>query len=206
MGFTSTIVASSFCFGTTIGALVETDLEVEGAGRLNWTVACGSTFVGAPEPPTFAVSFLASGGMGAGPTGAGVAVRGEGDKPPGGTEAGFVGAIGGTVADGITGAIGGFGIPGLDGGFGMPTPDGGLGIPGTDGGLGMPAEGGGMVGDETVKGTDGSGGGAETGTGFGGRLIIAFSRGDEGTGAPSLRAGRTMRTVSFFGSAIFLDS
>ena len=42
-----------------------------------------------------------------------------------------------------------------------------------------------------------------TGTGFGGRLIIAVSRGLEAMGEPSRRAGRTILTVSFFGSAIF---
>ena len=42
-----------------------------------------------------------------------------------------------------------------------------------------------------------------TGTGFGGRLIIAVSRGLEAMGEPSRRAGRTILTVSFLGSAIF---
>lgn len=41
---------------------------------------------------------------------------------------------------------------------------------------------------------------ATVGRGFGGRLIIAASRGFAAPGLPSRRGGRTMRTVSFFGS------
>ena len=88
-----------------IGALVETDLEVEveADGRLNWTVACGRILVGAPSPPTLDVSFFAKGGIGAGPEA--TEERGEGPeaRPPEATGAG-VGAMGATVADGRTGA------------------------------------------------------------------------------------------------------
>ncbi len=84
-------------------------------------------------------------------------------------------------------AVGGFGITGMDG----PAPDGGLGIVGAVGGL-SPGE----LPDTMAP---------ETGTGFGGRLIIAVSRGLEAIGAPSRREGRTILTVSFFGSAILKD-
>ena len=102
------------------------------------------------------------------------------------------------MAAGRSGAARGLGIPGAVGGIGIPPADGGLGMPGTEGGLGIPWDAGG-VSTNLVKGE----GGAERGTGLGGRLIIAFSRGDAGTGVPSLRFGRTIRTVSFFGSDIF---
>jgi hypothetical protein len=84
----------------------------------------------------------------------------------------------------------------------MDGIDGGLGMDGIDGGLGIAGE----------AMTEGAGGfrltGAAvgvplgTGTGLGGRLIMAVSRGLEATGVPSRRAGRTILTVSFFGSAI----
>ena len=41
---------------------------------------------------------------------------------------------------------------------------------------------------------------AMVGSGFGGRLIIAASRGLAAPGLPSRRVGKTMRTVSFLGS------
>jgi hypothetical protein len=41
---------------------------------------------------------------------------------------------------------------------------------------------------------------AAVGSGLGGRLIIAASRGLAALGFPSRWGGRTMRTVSFFGS------
>jgi hypothetical protein len=79
-------------------------------------------------------------------------------------------------------------MAGIDGGFGS------VGIPGTEaGGFNPPGMtgGGGTTGDPVG-----------TGTGFGGRLIIAVSRGLDAMGEPSRRAGRTILTVSFFGSAI----
>jgi hypothetical protein len=118
----------------------------------------------------------------------------------------------------------GLGTPGE-----TPTTEGGLGATGTTGGaLGaggaIPAiEGGfGAAGGATsgMPGGFGSGdsdaspaeGGAETEPGatgfwigFGGRLIIAVSRGFDAKGCPSLRGGRTMRTVSFLGSDIGLS-
>ncbi|MEO6054114.1 MAG: hypothetical protein ABIP97_08895, partial [Chthoniobacterales bacterium] len=118
---------------------------------------------------------------------------------------------------------GGFGMPGIDGGFGIPGTEGGLGIevgadaagiadagaeerglgmPGIDGGFGMegipvPAAGG-AIGGLEIEG-DGEG------IGFGGRLIIADSRGFAPTGWPC-RGGSTIRTVSFFGSLIKIKS
>jgi hypothetical protein len=56
-----------------------------------------------------------------------------------------------------------------------------------------------------LKGFGGAGivGGAPVavGKGFGGRFTIAASRGFAAVGPASRRGGRTMRTVSFFGSA-----
>jgi hypothetical protein len=43
------------------------------------------------------------------------------------------------------------------------------------------------------------------GRGLGGRLIMAASRGFAALGALSRRGGRTIRTVSFFGSFIMRD-
>ena len=63
---------------------------------------------------------------------------------------------------------------------------------------------GGLMGEGIAagRGIIGEPAGAGARTGFGGRLIIAVSRGLEATGCPSRRAGSTIRTVSFFGSAI----
>jgi hypothetical protein len=107
---------------------------------------------------------------------------------------------------GIPGIEGGLGIPGIEGG-GMTAPgaEGGLGIPGAEGGLGIAGIPGIEEGGFNPTGALGGGGIIEppgTGTGFGGRLIIAVSLGLEAMGEPSRRAGRTILTVSFFGSAI----
>jgi hypothetical protein len=72
-------------------------------------------------------------------------------------------------------------LNGLGGGGGMTEPGAG----------GIAALGGaGMVGGAPEK----------VGRGFGGRLIMAASRGLAAPGLPSRRGGRTMRTVSFLGS------
>lgn len=104
--------------------------------------------------------------------------------------------MGGTVAEG------GLGIEGADGAGGTmdPPAEGGLGIAGIEGGLGAEGAEGITVGGLRPTGAVGAPPG--TGTGFGGRLIIAVSRGLEATGVPSRRAGRTILTVSFLGSAI----
>jgi hypothetical protein len=71
----------------------------------------------------------------------------------GGAEIGFgtAGALGGTAGAPAPGKLGGFGTPGADGGW---SPAGGAGIAGGAGGAS-----------------------ADAGTGFGGRLIMAVSRG-----------------------------
>ena len=127
----------------------------------------------------FAVSFFAA------------ALRGAGAM----TEAGADGAAGFTP--GMDGADGG-----TPGGFGAPAAEGipgGFGIEGMLGGFGRLADG----------GTEGGVGGTEpapgAGTGFGGRLIVAVSRGVSARGWPSRRGGRTIRTVSFLGSAIVVQ-
>ena len=72
-------------------------------------------------------------------------------------------------------------LKGLGGGGGMTEP----------GAAGIAAFGGaGIVG----------GAPATVGSGLGGRLIMAASRGLAAPGLPSRRGGKTMRTVSFFGS------
>ena len=103
---------------------------------------------------------------------------------------------------GATGNTGGLGAPpAIEGGFGAaggdenPTLGGTFGArDGTLGGLGT-AE---------IAGPSGpaEAGSAGLGTGFGGKLIIAVSRGPEAAGWPSRRGGRTIRTVSFLGSDI----
>ena len=163
------------------------------------------------------------GGTGAGDAGA--VEGGTGGFTMGGIVA--AGGAGNEGAAGITGAgEGGATTPGADGGFGIPGADGGLGIPGTDGGFGIPGADGGLgiagiedggrgtagipgidVGGFSPTGAVGGGGETaedppDTGMGFGGRLIIAVSRGLEAMGDPSRRAGRTILTVSFLGSAI----
>jgi hypothetical protein len=129
------------------------------------------------------------------------------------------GAVGTTGAEGggmtAPGAEGGLGIPGIEGGLGIPGiegggmtapgAEGGLGIPGAEGGLGIAGIPGIEEGGFEPTGAPGGGGIIEppgTGTGFGGRLIIAVSLGLKAMGEPSRRAGRTILTVSFFGSAI----
>jgi len=121
------------------------------------------------------------------------------------------GGIGGFGIDGGTTAeAGAFGIAGMDGipadgggGTTAPGADGGFGIEGTDGGFGIEGAAGMEIGGFNPAGAVGAGAEPETGTGFGGRLIIAVSRGLEAMGEPSRRAGRTILTVSFLGSAIF---
>jgi len=89
------------------------------------------------------------------------------------------------------------------GAAGTAAETGGLGTAGAAGaamaGLGARAGAGGMPG-----GLGGAGilGGEPTavGSGFGGRLTMAASRGLAALGFPSWRGGRTMRTVSFLGS------
>ncbi len=202
----------------------DTDLGVEASGfRCSWTVAWGRTFVPGVDAGTLAVSFLTSAWRGAGATGLTGAAGAEGG-------AGALGAAGGTGADDggtVEGGIGGLGAMGgmvAEGGFGNdgtagrtvadgrtggttdPPADGGVGIAGIDGGLGGTGIPGIEPGGFSPAGMTGGGGTAEdppdTGTGFGGRLIIAVSRGLEAMGEPSRRAGRTILTVSFFGSAI----
>ena len=122
---------------------------------------------------------------------------------------GGLGAMGGMVAEGGFGNDGTAGTTGADcrtGGTTDPTADGGVGIGGIDGGFGTAGIPGIEPGGFKPAGMTGGGGTAadppETGTGFGGRLIIAVSRGLEAMGEPSRRAGRTILTVSFLGSAI----
>lgn len=105
----------------------------------------------------------------------------------------------GRGTEGAAGAAGAAGAPGTDGGF-TPGTDGGF-TPGTDGGL--TPEGG--LGADGALGGAGAAGADGAGTGFGGRLIIAVSRGVEAAGCPSRLGGRTMRTVSFFGSLMVND-
>lgn len=97
--------------------------------------------------------------------------------------------------DGIAGGLGTAGIDGIVGGLGTTGAGGTTGVAAADGA--------GMAGLLTTGGTAGAAEGAPgTSMGFGGRLIIAVSRGLEATGVPSRRAGRTILTVSFLGSAI----
>ncbi len=147
--------------------------------------------------------------------GSGFAVGGAGTAAADGAEGlgmeGTEGAVGtegaagtgGLTDGGVTAEIGGFGIAETEGGAG--TAGLGTAIPGmAEGGLGM-AEATGFGTAGTAEGFRPGGGGtteAFTGTGLGGRLIIAASPEPGPTGAPSRRFGRTMRTVSFFGSDI----
>ena len=123
----------------------------------------------------------------------------------GGTTGGL-GAMGGTVAEGGFGNAGTEGAAGSTGGTIVPAADGGLGIDGIDGGFGAAGipgiEAGGFKPADMTGGGGTAGDPPDTGTGFGGRLIIAVSRGLEAMGEPSRRAGRTILTVSFLGSAI----
>jgi hypothetical protein len=140
------------------------------------------------------------------------------------SDAGFDSVGGGTPT--TEGGFGGGTIPGppaeagVDGAAmigGDPIAEGGLGatgaIPGVEGGLGTAD---GVAGPATAKIPGGLGGWDAVGagwaemdpgvlgfwTGFGGRFIIAVSRGPDDKGWPSRRGGRTMRTVSFLGSDI----
>ena len=83
------------------------------------------------------------------------------------------------------GATPGLGMTGMLKGLGGC---GALASPGTGGMTGL--GGAGMVGGVP----------AMVGSGFGGRLIMAASRGLAAPGFPSRRGGKTMRTVSFLGS------
>ncbi|HEY5705381.1 MAG TPA: hypothetical protein VIS96_07390 [Terrimicrobiaceae bacterium] len=175
---------------------------------------------------TFAVSFLLSAESEAGAItgppatdgdfGAEGGIDAEGITVPGG-----LGATGGAPDFGTPGGTptteGGFGPMGaIEGGFGAagatPAIEGGLGAtggvdnPGAFGANeGIP---GGFGSGEIPCGSPGEGGTAADsgvaafGTGLGGRLIIAVSRGFDARGWPSRRGGRTMRTVSFLGSDI----
>lgn len=157
---------------------------------------------------TFAVSFFASGltAIGAGPANLGAdGAIGEAASSPCGINVGAAGPAAGAAGLGIDGAEGaaggesGLGAIGADGGDGGFKPVGGLspmgGLSGVSG-----------LGAAIGEGTEGNAAdGRGAGTGFGGRLIIADSRAVDVAGCPSRRGGRTMRTVSFFGSLI-LDS
>jgi hypothetical protein len=156
----------------------------------------------------FAVSFFASAINGFGATGetfdASCAETGE---------AGAEGGLGGDGGAGGVGGAGGAGVaPAEDGGRGGATG----GTPGAEGGLGNVAAGGtvggfgadGMLGAEGGFGTLGATGGLGAAgcgvTGLIGLFNIAVSRGFAAIGLLSLsfRGGRTIRTVSFLGSAI----
>ena len=114
---------------------------------------------------------------------------------------GGLGAGVGAMPSGLGGAGGAMGGAGMEGTEGAATP--GLGMTGMLkglGGCGAPASPG--AGGMTGLGGAGMVGGvpAMVGSGFGGRLIMAASRGLAAPGFPSRRGGKTMRTVSFLGS------
>lgn len=154
----------------------------------------GPTDVGTPPP-----GFGAAGE--AGEFGAPGATGGLGAKPAGVGGTGAPGAVGGFGADGAPGAPGGLRPPGAFGKL-MDGADGVAGVGGfkPEGGAG---EGAGVTAGAVNPVADFGAGAA--GTGFGGRLIIAPSRGVELVGGPSLRGGRTIRTVSFFGSLMLVQ-
>jgi hypothetical protein len=151
------------------------------------TVACGKFFSGVGG--SLAVSFLASCFSGAG------AMLAADDGAAGATgdeDGGFIPARGGVLG----GVFGGLGREGpVPGGFGGPPAGadgggmlGGLGgVGGVEGGLGRLPDGGGPLGGAA---------------GFGGRFSMTVSRGFAAIGWLSFLGGRTMRTVSFFGSAM----
>jgi len=97
------------------------------------------------------------------------------------------------------GMLGAAGLGGAPMGGGAATGLGGSGA--APAGRGMPG-GGGTTGAPGGFGGAGMVGGAPwaVGKGLGGRFTMAASRGLAAAGAPSRRGGRTMRTVSFFGS------
>jgi hypothetical protein len=111
-------------------------------------------------------------GVGAMPTGFGGAGGATCGADTEGTEGAGVVALG----LGMTGMLKGLGV------CGAPASPGAGGMTGL-GGVGM------------VGGVP-----AIVGSGFGGRLIMAASRGLAAPGFPSRRGGKTMRTVSFLGS------
>lgn len=130
---------------------------------------------------TLAVSFFEAGFRGAGAIGATEPGAGTaGLTKPGAAGAGTAVDAGGATGAGATGAgaLGGLGR--VEGGLGSPPA---VGAVSPEGGLG------GAIG--AAPGAVG---------GLGGRFNITFSRGVLEPGAPSLRGGRTIRTVSFFGS------
>ena len=206
------------------GAATDLDTEEAPAGFL-WRAACGMAGFG-PDVlgGTLAVSFLLSPLSGAG------AISGA---PAAGLTGAF-GATAGTAERGMPGLTGagptpgGLGMPMTLGGLATEggTAEGGLGIPEIDGGLGIPGTAGGAAGATPMGGIGAAGGGTGAptggaegggtaaggvipggfGIGLGGRLIIAVSRGVDAKGWPSLRGGRTIRTVSFFGSSAMVKS
>jgi hypothetical protein len=153
------------------------------------------------------------GGFGAATGAAGIGAFGAATGA--GTGAGAAtAAIGGFGAAIEAAGIGGFGtataaagIGGLGAATGAATATGfgGSGAAGAPPGIGIAA---GFVG--MLKGFGGAGmvGGAPVavGRGLGGRFTIAASRGLAAVGPPSRLGGRTIRTVSFFGSAGLLGS
>ena len=148
------------------------ELDRPGLGAFcNWTVAWGRGLAATPLGGTLAVSFFEAG------------LRGEG-------------AIGGTGAPeaGV--------LAGLRGLGGALSPEGGLGGAmgaANPGGLGRPEVEGGVKPDGGLGGAIGEGAPGAVG-GLGGRFTITLSRGVLTDGVPSLRGGRTIRTVSFLGS------
>lgn len=170
---------------TVIFAGAETDLLGSGA-FCKWTVACGKGLTPAVLGGTLAVSFLDTGLSGAGAMGAAGACAGAagmgaaGLAKPGAAGVGDVAGAEGAAGVGATG-------PGEDGGFGS-----------VEGGLGSPPGAGGVSPDGGLGGAMGAAPGAVGG--LGGRFNITFSRGVLEPGVPSLRGGKTIRTVSFFGS------
>ncbi len=161
-------------------------LGVAGAGAAGFTGAAegaGATLTGGLGTAADKVGAAGAGGLGA------TVEDGGGITPTGAGGIGGFGApeAGAADADGIVGApvgagIGGFGVGAIPGGFGGMAAPGAGGIEGL-GGVGI------------VGGAP-----AAAGMGFGGRLIMAASRGLAAPGLPSRFGGRTMRTVSFLGS------
>lgn len=173
--------------------------EGVGAGGRGAPIPAGAGGLGAAIPG-------AAGGAGGRGGGGGA----EATEAPAGLATGAGGAgtpatagLGGKGAEGAAGIGAGLGAGGMTGGTA-----GGGGTTGTPavGGLGTGmlngADGGGGTTAPPGRGGAGMLGGAPAtvGSGFGGRLIMAASRGLAAAGLPSLRGGRTMRTVSFFGS------
>jgi hypothetical protein len=158
-----------------------------GAGTAAAGMGCFGAATGAAGIGTFGAA-----------TGAGTATAGIG---------GFGAAIEAAGIGGFGTATAAAGIGGLGAATGAATATGfgGSGAAGAPPGIGIPA---GFVG--MLKGFGGAGmvGGAPVavGKGLGGRFTIAASRGLAAVGPPSRLGGRTIRTVSFFGSAGLLGS